>query len=64
MRKLIDVSSYNGRVDWKKAKVYGCEGAILKIVRKDLKSAGEYIIIPMLLQPQKLKVTWNWSAIF
>ena len=36
MRKLIDVSSYNGRVDWKKAKVYGCEGAILKIVRKDL----------------------------
>jgi len=36
MRKLIDVSSYNGRVDWKKAKVYGCEGAILKIIRKDL----------------------------
>lgn len=36
MRKLIDVSSYNGRVDWEKAKVYGCEGAILKIIRKDL----------------------------
>lgn len=36
MRKLIDVSSYNGNVDWEKAKVYGCEGAILKIIRKDL----------------------------
>mgnify|MGYP004502379085 CR=1 FL=1 len=37
MRKLIDVSSYNGVVDWKKAKSYGCQGAILKIIRKDLK---------------------------
>lgn len=36
MRKLVDVSSYNGAVDWKKAKGYGCEGAILKIIRKDL----------------------------
>ncbi len=36
MRKLIDVSSYNGKVDWGKAKQYGCEGAILKIIRKDL----------------------------
>ena len=36
MRKLIDVSSYNGKVDWEKAKAYGCQGAILKIVRKDL----------------------------
>ena len=36
MRKLIDVSSYNGVVDWKKAKSYGCQGAILKIIRKDL----------------------------
>lgn len=36
MRKLIDVSSYNGKVNWKKAKTYGCEGAILKIIRKDL----------------------------
>lgn len=36
MRKLIDVSSYNGKVDWKKAKQYGCAGAILKIIRKDL----------------------------
>ena len=23
MRKLIDVSSYNGKVDWEKAKAYG-----------------------------------------
>lgn len=37
MRKLIDVSSYNGKVDWEKAKAYGCRGAILKIIRKDLK---------------------------
>ena len=37
MRKLIDVSSYNSVVNWKKAKEYGCEGAILKIIRKDLK---------------------------
>lgn len=36
MKKLIDVSSYNGKVDWEKAKQYGCEGAILKIIRKDL----------------------------
>ena len=36
MRKLIDVSSYNGVVDWKKAKSSGCQGAILKIIRKDL----------------------------
>lgn len=37
MRKLIDVSSYNRKVDWEKVKVYGCQGAILKIIRKDLK---------------------------
>lgn len=37
MRKLVDVSSYNGVVDWEKAKAYGCQGAILKIIRKDLK---------------------------
>lgn len=36
MRKLIDVSSYNGVVSWEKAKAYGCQGAILKIIRKDL----------------------------
>lgn len=36
MRKLVDVSSYNGVVSWEKAKTYGCQGAILKIIRKDL----------------------------
>lgn len=36
MRKLIDVSSYNGKIDWEKAKAYGCQGTILKIIRKDL----------------------------
>lgn len=37
MKKLIDVSSYNGTVNWEKAKAYGCQEAILKIIRKDLK---------------------------
>lgn len=37
MKKLIDVSSYNGTVNWEKAQAYGCQGAILKIIRKDLK---------------------------
>ena len=37
MIKLIDVSSYNGTVNWEKAKTYGCQGTILKIIRKDLK---------------------------
>lgn len=36
MKKIIDVSSYNGTVNWEKAQKYGCEGAILKIIRKDL----------------------------
>lgn len=36
MRKLVDVSSYNVVVSWEKAKTYGCQGAILKIIRKDL----------------------------
>ncbi len=36
MRNLIDVSSYNGKIDWEKVKAYGCQGAILKIIRKDL----------------------------
>lgn len=37
MKKLIDLSSYNGTVNWEKAKTYGCQGTILKIIRKDLK---------------------------
>lgn len=35
-RKIIDVSVYNGTIDWKKLKKYGCDGAIIKIIRKDL----------------------------
>lgn len=34
--KIIDVSSYQGTVDWKKVIKNGCEGAILKVIRKDL----------------------------
>lgn len=36
MKKIIDVSVYNGTIDWKKVKKYGCDGAIIKIIRKDL----------------------------
>lgn len=36
MKKIVDVSSYNGTVNWAKVKNYGCSGAILKIIRKDL----------------------------
>lgn len=37
MSKLgIDVSSYNGVIDWKKVKAAGYEFAIIKIIRKDL----------------------------
>lgn len=80
MRKLVDVSSYNGVVSWEKAKTYGCQGAILKIIRKDLnrdkkfneimrlatrtKLPGEYIITLTQLQRQRLKVTWSLSVIF
>lgn len=35
-KKVIDVSSYQGVVDWKKVKASGVDGAILKIIRKDL----------------------------
>lgn len=35
-KKIIDVSGYNGVVNWESAKKYGTEGAILKIIRKDL----------------------------
>lgn len=36
MIKVIDVSSYQGVIDWKKVKADGVTGAILKIIRKDL----------------------------
>lgn len=35
-KKVIDVSSYQGKIDWKKVKASGVEGAILKVIRKDL----------------------------
>lgn len=35
--KTIDVSSYQGIIDWKKVKAEGVGSAILKIIRKDLK---------------------------
>ncbi len=35
-RKIIDVSSYQGIIDWRKVKASGIDGAILKVIRKDL----------------------------
>ena len=35
-RKIIDVSSYQGLIDWRKVKASGIDGAILKVIRKDL----------------------------
>ncbi len=34
--KGVDVSSYQGKIDWKRAKKSGVEFAILKVIRKDL----------------------------
>lgn len=42
MRKVIDVSSYNNTVNWKKAKSQGVSGAILKIIRKDLTRDNQF----------------------
>lgn len=35
-KKVIDVSSYQGVINWIKVKASGVQGAILKIIRKDL----------------------------
>nr|DAU31654.1 MAG TPA: hypothetical protein [Caudoviricetes sp.] len=35
---VIDVSAYNGVIDWKEVKASGVEGAVLKVIRKDLNS--------------------------
>ena len=35
-KKVIDVSSFQGYIDWKKVKTSGIQGAVLKIIRKDL----------------------------
>lgn len=36
-RKVIDVSAYQGIIDWHSVKKAGIEGAILKVIRKDRK---------------------------
>lgn len=41
-KKIIDVSGYNGRVNWEKAKKYGVDGAIIKIIRKDLSKDTQF----------------------
>ncbi len=42
MKKVIDVSSYNSVVNWKSAKKQGVDGAILKIIRKDLTRDNQF----------------------
>ena len=42
MKKGIDVSSYQGTVDWKKVKKAGIKFAILKIIRKDLQPDKQF----------------------
>ena len=41
-KKVIDVSSYQGLVDWVKVKAAGIQGAILKIIRKDLNPDNQF----------------------
>lgn len=36
MLKVIDVSTYQGTIDWKKVKADGVSSAIIKVIRKDL----------------------------
>lgn len=38
----VDVSSYQGRINWAKAKSAGVEFAILKVIRKDLNSDNQF----------------------
>lgn len=42
MRKIIDVSSYQGIINWKQVKTSGIEGAILKVIRKDLEPDKQF----------------------
>lgn len=44
MNKIIDVSSYNGTVNWKYAKQQDVSGAILKIVRKDMSKDTKFVV--------------------
>lgn len=41
-KKVIDVSGYQGAVDWGKVKNAGVDGAILKIIRKDSKTDARF----------------------
>ena len=40
--KGVDVSAYQGQIDWRRAKADGVEFAILKIIRKDLKADRQF----------------------
>lgn len=41
-KKVIDVSSYQGVINWVKVKASGVQGAILKVIRKDLKPDKQF----------------------
>lgn len=41
-QKVIDVSSYQGTIDWKMVKSSGVEGAVLKVIRKDLAPDNQF----------------------
>lgn len=41
-KKVIDVSSYQGLIDWAKVKAAGIQGAILKVIRKDLNPDNQF----------------------
>lgn len=40
--KGVDVSAYQGKIDWQRAKAAGVEFAILKVIRKDLSPDKEF----------------------
>ena len=42
MYRGVDVSSYQGEIDWNKAKAAGVEFAILKVIRKDLNPDNQF----------------------
>jgi len=42
LKKVIDVSSYQGKIDWNKVKSACVDGAILKIIRKDLTADKQF----------------------
>lgn len=43
-KRVIDVSSYQGSINWQRVKASGIEGAILKIIRKDLNADKQFEI--------------------